>query len=292
MKIGILSRNNSLYSTRRLVEAANARGHEAQVIDHLRCNIEIDQNGPALYYADDYLVGYDAVIPRIGASVTFYGTAVVRQFEMMNVFSVNSSRGIVHSRDKLRCLQVLSKDGIGLPKTVFTNYSRNVKHVVESAGGAPVVLKLLEGTQGLGVVLAENQNAAQSVLEAFNGLKARVIVQEFVKEAKGADIRALVVDGEVVGAMKRQGKPGEFRSNLHRGGTSQIIELSVEEKYTAILAAKAVGLGVAGVDLLQSDRGPLVLEVNSSPGLEGIEKTTGEDIAGKIIQYIEKNVKR
>ena len=292
MKIGILSRNSSLYSTRRLVEAANERGHEAQVIDHLRCNIEIDQNGPALYYADDYLKGFDAVIPRIGASVTFYGTAVVRQFEMMNVFSVNPSRGIVHSRDKLRCLQVLSKEGIGLPKTVFTNYSRNVKHVVESAGGAPVVLKLLEGTQGLGVVLAENQNAAQSVLEAFNGLKARVIVQEFVKEAKGADIRALVVDGEVVGAMKRQGKPGEFRSNLHRGGTSQIIELSVEEKYTAILAAKAVGLGVAGVDLLQSDRGPLVLEVNSSPGLEGIEKTTGEDIAGRIIQYIEKNVKR
>jgi ribosomal protein S6--L-glutamate ligase len=291
MKIGILSRNSSLYSTKRLVEAAQLRGHDAQVIDHLRCNIEID-NGPSLYYADDYLTGFDAIIPRIGASVTFYGTAVVRQFEMMNVFSVNSSRGIVHSRDKLRCLQVLSKEGIGLPKTVFTNYSRNVKHVVESAGGAPVVLKLLEGTQGLGVVLAENQNAAQSVLEAFNGLKARVIVQEFVKEAKGADIRALVVDGEVVGAMKRQGKPGEFRSNLHRGGSSEIIELSVEEKYTAILAAKAVGLGVAGVDMLQSDRGPLVLEVNSSPGLEGIEKTTGEDIAGKIIQYIEKNVKR
>lgn len=291
MKIGILSRNSGLYSTKRLVEAAQLRGHDAHVIDHLRCNIEID-NGPSLYFGDDYLTGFDAVIPRIGASVTFYGTAVVRQFEMMNVFSVNSSRGIVHSRDKLRCLQVLSKEGIGLPKTVFTNYSRNVKHVVESAGGAPVVLKLLEGTQGLGVVLAENQNAAQSVLEAFNGLKARVIVQEFVKEAKGADIRALVVDGEVVGAMKRQGKPGEFRSNLHRGGSSQIIELSVEEKYTAILAAKAVGLGVAGVDMLQSDRGPLVLEVNSSPGLEGIEKTTGEDIAGKIIQYIEKNVKR
>jgi ribosomal protein S6--L-glutamate ligase len=291
MKIGILSRNSGLYSTKRLVEAAQLRGHEAHVIDHLRCNIEID-NGPSLYFGDDYLTGFDAVIPRIGASVTFYGTAVVRQFEMMNVFSVNSSRGIVHSRDKLRCLQVLSKEGIGLPKTVFTNYSRNVKHVVESAGGAPVVLKLLEGTQGLGVVLAENQNAAQSVLEAFNGLKARVIVQEFVKEAKGADIRALVVDGEVVGAMKRQGKPGEFRSNLHRGGSSKIIELSVEEKYTAILAAKAVGLGVAGVDMLQSARGPLVLEVNSSPGLEGIEKTTGEDIAGKIIQYIEKNVKR
>ncbi len=292
MKIGILSRNANLYSTRRLVEAATLKGHEAHVIDHLRCNIEIEQNGPALYYGDNYLTGFDAIIPRIGASVTFYGTAVVRQFEMMNVFSVVGSRGIVHSRDKLRCLQVLSKEGIGLPKTVFTNYSKNVKHVVESAGGAPVVLKLLEGTQGLGVVLAENENAAQSVLEAFNGLRARVIVQEFIKEAKGADIRAFIVDGEVVGAMKRQGKPGEFRSNLHRGGTSQMIELSTEEKYTAILAAKAVGLGVAGVDLLQSERGPLVLEVNSSPGLEGIEKATGVDIAGKILSYIERNVKR
>lgn len=292
MKIGILSRNPNLYSTRRLFEAATNRGHEAHIIDHLKCNIEIEQKGPALYYGEDYLTGFDAVIPRIGASVTFFGTAVVRQFEMMNVFTAVNSRGIIHSRDKLRCLQVLSKEGIGLPKTVFTNYSKNVKHVVESAGGAPVVLKLLEGTQGLGVVLAENMNAAQSVLEAFNGLKARVIVQEFIKEAKGADIRAFVVDGEVVGAMKRQGKPGEFRSNLHRGGVSEMIELSVEEKYTAIMAAKAVGLGIAGVDLLQSGRGPLVLEVNSSPGLEGIEKNNKKDIADKIIQYIERNVNR
>jgi ribosomal protein S6--L-glutamate ligase len=292
MKIGILSRNSNLYSTKRLVEAAVDRGHEAHVIDHLKCTIEIEQNGPSLFYGGEYLLGFDAVVPRIGASVTFYGTAVVRQFEMMNVVSAVGSRGLVHSRDKLRCLQVLSKEGIGLPKTVFTNYSKDVAHVVDSAGGAPVVLKLLEGTQGLGVVLAENQNAAQSVLEAFNGLRARVIVQEFVKEAKGADIRAFVVDGEVVGAMKRQGKPGEFRSNLHRGGTSQIIELSVEEKYTAILAAKALGLGIAGVDMLQSERGPLVLEVNSSPGLEGIEKTTHQNIADKIIQYIEKNVNR
>lgn len=292
MKIAILSRNPQLYSTRRLVEVAEKHGHEAHVIDHLRCNIEIEQKGPSLFYGSEYLEGFDAVIPRVGASVTFYGTAVVRQFEMMNVFSVNSSRGIVHSRDKLRCLQVLSKEGIGLPKTVFTNYSRNVEHVVESAGGVPVVLKLLEGTQGLGVVLAENQNAAQSVLEAFNGLKARVIVQEFIKEAGGADIRAFVVDGEVVGAMKRQGKEGEFRSNLHRGGTAMILELTEEEKMTAIKAADAVGLGVAGVDLLQSSRGPLVLEVNSSPGLEGIERATGVDIAGKIIAFIEKNVKR
>lgn len=292
MKIAILSRNQNLYSTRRLYESAIDHGHEAHIIDHLKCNIEIEQKGPALYYGEEYLTGFDAVIPRIGASVTFFGTAVVRQFEMMNVFTAVNSRGIIHSRDKLRCLQVLSKEGIGLPKTVFTNYSKNVKHVVESAGGAPVVLKLLEGTQGLGVVLADNMNAAQSVLEAFNGLKARVIVQEFIREAKGADIRAFVVDGEVVGAMKRQGKPGEFRSNLHRGGSSEVIDLTVEEKYTAILAAKAVGLGIAGVDMLQSERGPLVLEVNSSPGLAGIEKTTQEDIAGKIIEYIERNVNR
>ena len=243
-----------------------------------------------MFYGDEYLKCFDAVIPRIGSSVTFYGTAVVRQFEMMNVFSAVSSSGIIHSRDKLRCLQVLSREGLGLPKTVFTNYSKNVEHVVQSAGGAPVVLKLLEGTQGLGVVLAENQNAAQSVLEAFNGLKARVIVQEFIKEAKGADIRAFVVDGEVVGAMKRQGKPGEFRSNLHRGGSSRVIELTEEEKDTAIRAASAVGLGIAGVDLLQSERGPLVLEVNSSPGLQGIEATTGKDLADMIIQYLEKNI--
>jgi len=292
MKIAILSRNPALYSTSRLVEAAEARGHEAHVIDHLRCNIEIEKSGPSLYYDGRYLKDFDAVIPRIGASVTFYGTAVVRQFEMMKVFAAVGSRGIVHSRDKLRCLQVLSKEGIGLPKTVFTNYSRNVEHVVESAGGAPVVLKLLEGTQGLGVVLAENQNAAQSVLEAFNGLKARVIVQEFIREAKGADIRAFVVDGKVVGAMKRQGKEGEFRSNLHRGGSSRIIELTEEEHEIAIRAAAAVGLGIAGVDMLQSGRGPLVLEVNSSPGLQGIEKTTGTDIAGQIIQYIEKNTQK
>jgi ribosomal protein S6--L-glutamate ligase len=290
MKIAILSRNPSLYSTRRLVEAAEKRGHQTQVIDHTKCNIEVEQSGPSLFYGDEYLKGFDAVIPRIGSSVTFYGTAVVRQFEMMNVFSAVSSSGIIHSRDKLRCLQVLSREGLGLPKTVFTNYSKNVEHVVQSAGGAPVVLKLLEGTQGLGVVLAENQNAAQSVLEAFNGLKARVIVQEFIKEAKGADIRAFVVDGEVVGAMKRQGKPGEFRSNLHRGGSSRVIELTEEEKDTAIRAASAVGLGIAGVDLLQSERGPLVLEVNSSPGLQGIEATTGKDLADMIIQYLEKNI--
>lgn len=291
MKIAILSRNPNLYSTRRLVEAAEARGHEAHVIDHLKCNIELERKGPSIFYQDHYLAGFDAVIPRIGASVTFYGTAVVRQFEMMDVFSAVGSRGIVHSRDKLRSSQVLSKAGIGQPKTVFTNYSKNVQQVIKSAGGAPVILKLLEGTQGLGVVLAENETAAESVLEAFNGLKARVIVQEFIKEAKGADIRAFIVDGEVVGAMKRQGKEGEFRSNLHRGGSSSNIDLTDEEIDVAIRAAKAVGLGIAGVDMLQSERGPLVLEVNSSPGLQGIERTTHSDIAGKIIEYIERNVK-
>ena len=290
MKIVILSRNKSLYSTQRLIEAGENRGHEMLLLDHMKTVLVIEQGRPHIFFNGKEVTDVNAVIPRIGSSATFYGSAVVRQFEMMNVFTVAGSRGIIHSRDKLRCLQVLSKEGIGLPKTVFTNYSKDVKHVVKSAGGAPVVLKLLEGTQGLGVVLAENQNAAQSVLEAFNGLKARVIVQEFIHEAKGADIRAFVVDGQVVGAMKRQGKEGEFRSNLHRGGSSVVIELTPEEKATAILASKAVGLAVAGVDMLQSERGPLVLEVNSSPGLQGIEKTTGLDIAGNIIEYIERNV--
>ena len=292
MNIVILSRNPHLYSTKRLVEEGLIRGHEVEVIDPLKCDIIIESEKPTIYYKDRYLDYVDAIIQRIGASITFFGCAVVRQFEMMGAFTTVTSDSILRSRDKLRCFQRLSKADIGMPKTVFTNYSKDVKHVVKSAGGAPVVLKLLEGTQGLGVVLAENLNAAQSVLEAFNGLKARVIVQEFIREAKGADIRAFVVDGEVVGAMKRQSLPGEFRSNLHRGGTSEVIELTTEEKYTAILAAKAVGLGIAGVDLLQSARGPLVLEVNSSPGLEGIEQTTQTDIAGKIIAYIERNVKR
>jgi ribosomal protein S6--L-glutamate ligase len=291
MKIAILSRNPNLYSTRRLVEAGMERGHDMHVIDHLKCNIEID-GGPTVFYHNHYLEGFDAIIPRIGASVTFYGTAVVRQFEMMDVYTTTSSRGLVHSRDKLRCLQVLSKAGLGLPKTVFTNYSKNVDHIIESVGGAPVVLKLLEGTQGLGVVLAENPNAAKSVLEAFNGLKARVIVQEFIKEAGGADIRAFVVDGKVVGAMKRQGKEGEFRSNLHRGGSGSIITLSKAEEDAALLSAKTLGLDVAGVDMLQSVRGPLVLEVNSSPGLQGIETTTKFNVAGTIIEMIEKNVKK
>jgi ribosomal protein S6--L-glutamate ligase len=291
MKIGILSRDANLYSTRRLVEASLKQGHQVDVIDHLKCNILIEEERPRLYYNDHYLEGYDAIIPRIGASVTFYGTAVVRQFEMMGVFTCIKSRGLTDSRDKLRSLQLLTKSGIGLPKTVFTNYSKNVESVIDSVGGVPVVIKLLEGTQGLGVVLADSKKAATSVLEAFNGLKARVIVQEFIKESGGADIRAFVVDGKVVGAMKRQGKTGEFRSNLHRGGSSQIIELSDAEEKAAVRSAKALNLGVAGVDMLQSSRGPLVLEVNSSPGIEGIEHATHIDIAGEIIDYLERSSK-
>lgn len=290
MKIVILSRNSKLYSTRRLVEAAELKGHEVQVVDHLKCIIELEKKNPRVYYNGTYLKDIDAVIPRIGASVTFYGTAVVRQFEMMKVFSAVESQALVRSRDKLYSLQILARAGVGLPKTVFTNYSKDVDHVIESVGGAPLVLKLLEGTQGLGVVLTETHNAANSVIEAFNGLKARVIAQQFIKESGGADIRAFVVDGIVVGAMKRQGKEGEFRSNLHRGGSAEIIELTDQEELTAIKAAKAMGLGVAGVDMLQSDKGPLVLEVNSSPGLEGIEAATKKDIAKEIIKYIERNV--
>lgn len=290
MKIVILSRNPNLYSTKRLVEAGKQRNHEMLVIDHTKCDIIIEKKKPAIRYKHELLTDIDAVIPRIGASVTFYGTAVVRQFEMMKVFTAIESQALLRSRDKLRSLQVLSRAGLGLPKTVFTNYSKNVRDVIDSVGGTPLVIKLLEGTQGLGVVLAENDNAAESVLEAFNGLKARVIAQEFIKEAKGADIRVFVVDGNVVGAMKRQGKKGEFRSNLHRGGTAEIIKLSIDEENAALKAARVMGLGIAGVDLLQSNRGPLILEVNSSPGLEGIEAATNVDIAGKIIHYIERHV--
>lgn len=290
MKIAILSRNPNLYSTSRLIEAGKKRGHEMIVVDHLKCNIELEKRRPRIYYKGAYLDDIDAVIPRIGASVTFYGTTVVRQFEMMKVFTAVGSQALVRSRDKLSSLQILARAGVGLPKTVFTNYTKDVEHLVENLGGAPLVLKLLEGTQGLGVVLAETKNAATSVLEAFNGLGARVIAQEFIKEAGGADIRVFIVDGVVVGAMKRQGKEGEFRSNLHRGGSATIITLTDEEENTALKAAKALGLGVAGVDLLQSSKGPLVLEVNSSPGLEGIEKATGVDVAKKIIRFIERNV--
>lgn len=290
MNIAILSRDPKLYSTKRLVEAGEKRGHNIRVLDHLKCNLVIEKKNPKIIYNGEEIKDIQAIIPRIGASVTFYGTAVVRQFEMMNVFTAVESQSLVRSRDKLRSLQILSRAGLGLPKTIFTNYSKDVDRILKEAGGAPVVIKLLEGTQGLGVVLAENKKAAVSVVEAFNGLKARVIVQEFIKEAKGADIRAFVVDGHVVGAMKRQAKEGEFRSNLHRGGTAEVIELTPEEEIAAIKAANALKLGIAGVDILQSDRGPLIIEVNSSPGLEGIEMATGKDIAGQIIKFIEKNV--
>ena len=288
MNIIILSRNSNLYSTRRLVEAARAKGHECRVLDHLRCDLIIEKDKPGIYYKGDLIEEIDAIVPRIGASVTYYGSAVVRQFEMMDVFTTTKSQALVRSRDKLRSLQILARAGVGLPKTAFTNYSKEEKYLVKAVGGAPLVIKLLEGTQGLGVVLAETQKAAQSVIEAFHNLRTRVIVQEYIKEAKAADIRVFVINGEVVGAMRRQGKEGEFRSNLHRGGSATVHKLSRAEKAAALKATKALGLSIAGVDMLQSSRGPLVLEVNSSPGLEGIEKATGVDIASKIIQFIEK----
>ena len=289
MNIVILSRNENLYSTRRLIEEGENRGHKIEIVDPLKCDIIIEKEKPTIYYQDRYLDYVDAIVPRIGASVTFFGCAVVRQFEMMNVFTTVTSDAIIRSRDKLRSFQRLSKAGIGMPKTVFTNYSRDVEEVIAHVGGTPVIIKLLEGTQGLGVVLAETKNAAESVLEAFNGLQARALVQEYIEEAKGSDIRALVVDGHVVGAMKRQGKEGEFRSNLHRGGSAEIVKLNEAELKVAMKASRALKLPVCGVDMLQSARGPLLLEVNSTPGLEGIETATHKNIARAIITFIERN---
>jgi len=291
MKIAILSRNPSLYSTRRLIEAGNLRGHEVDVIDTLHCYMDITKSRPAVRYYGKELPLYNAVIPRIGASVTFYGTAVVRQFEMMGTFCVNESVAISRSRDKLRSLQLLSRKGVGLPRTGFANKPDNIKDLIKNVGGAPVVIKLLEGTQGIGVVLADTAKAAESIVEAFMGLKANILVQEFIKEAGGADIRCFVVGGKVVAAMKRQGAEGEFRSNLHRGGSATLVKLSKQERATAILAAKVLGLNVCGVDILQASDGPVVMEVNSSPGLEGIEKATAKDVAGMIFDFIEKNAK-
>ena len=289
MNIVILSRNKDLYSTRRLIEEAESRNHFVEVIDPLNCDLIIENEKPTILYNDKYLDYIDAIIPRIGASVTFYGCAVVRQFEMMNVFSTVSSEAIIRSRDKLRSFQHLSKAAVDMPKTVFTNYSRDIEKVIAQVGGAPVVIKLLEGTQGVGVVLAESNIAAESVLEAFNGLEARALVQEYIAEAKGADLRALIVDKQVVGAMKRQGKEGEFRSNLHRGGTYKYHTLSDSETKIALKAAGSLKLPICGVDILQSDRGPLVMEINSTPGLEGIEGATKKNIAQAIITYIERN---
>ncbi len=290
MHIGILSRNPKLYSTHRLKEAALERGHDVRVVDYLRCYMNITSAKPKVLFRGEEL-HFDAVIPRIGASYTFYGTAVVRQFEMMNVYPVNESQAIDRSRDKLRSLQLMARSGVGLPVTSFAHSTQDIDGLLDVVGGAPVVVKLLEGTQGLGVVLAETKKAAESVIGAFRQLDANILVQEFIKEAKGADIRAFVVGGKVVAAMRRQGAPGEFRSNLHRGGSAEKIKLTSIERATAIRAAKTMGLNVAGVDLLQSNHGPLVLEVNSSPGLEGIEAASGLDVAGRIIEFIEANAK-
>jgi len=289
MKIAVLSRNENLYSTRRLKEAGEARGHQVDVIDTLHCYMDITRSRPAVRYQGHELPYYDAVIPRIGASVTFYGAAVVRQFEMMGTFCVNESVAISRSRDKLRSLQLLSRRDVGLPRTGFANRPDNVKDLIKNVGGAPLVIKLLEGTQGIGVVLADTDKAAESIIEAFMGLKADILVQEYIKEAGGADIRCFVVGTKVVAAMKRQGGEGEFRSNLHRGGTAKLVRLSKEERATAVKAAKVMGLNVCGVDLLQSSNGPVVMEVNSSPGLEGIEQATHKDVAGLIYEFIETN---
>jgi len=291
MKIGILSRNRRLYSTRRLVEAGQQRGHDIQVIDTLRCYMNIVSHRPAIHYMGDVLTGFDAVIPRIGASVTFYGAAVLRQFEMMGVYPVNESVAITRSRDKLRSLQLLARKGIGLPVTGFAHSPDDIQDLIKMVGGAPLVIKLLEGTQGIGVVLTETAKAAESVVEAFMGLKANILVQEYISEAEGADIRCFVIGDRVVAAMKRQAKEGEFRSNLHRGGTASPIKITPEERSTAVRAAKVMGLNVCGVDVLRSNHGPVVMEVNSSPGLEGVETATGKDIAGMVYQFIEKNAR-
>lgn len=291
MKIAILSRNKKLYSTRRLVEACIERGHDPFVLDALRTYMDIASSKPEAHFKGEILPYFDAIIPRIGASVTFYGTAVLRQFEVMGSFPLNESVAISRSRDKLRSLQLLARKGVGLPNTGFANNPDDIQDLIKMVGGAPLVVKLLEGTQGIGVVLAETKKAAESVIEAFMGLKANIMVQEYIKEAGGADIRCLVIGGKVVAAMKRQAQAGEFRSNLHRGGSSSLIKITPSERATAIKAAKIMGLNVAGVDILRSERGPLVMEVNSSPGLEGIETATGKDIAGLIIDFIEKNAK-
>lgn len=288
MKIAILSTNKNLYSTKKLFDAAIKRGHECVILDHRKCYVGIKQGQPSIHYNGQDVSDIDAIIPRIGASVTFYGSAIVRQFEVMGVVSANPSQAITRSRDKLRCMQILSGAGIGLPVTGFAKNTHDVDDLIKMVGGAPLVIKLLEGTQGIGVVLAETKKAASSVIEAFFGLGNNILIQEFIKESKGTDIRVFVVDGKVVGAMKRTAKEGEFRSNLHRGGTAELIKLSKAERETALKAARELGLTVCGVDMLPSDRGPLVLEVNSSPGLEGIEKATGKDVASTVIEYLER----
>lgn len=291
MKIAMLARNPNLYTHKRIVEAAAARGHTIDVINTVQCYMNITSHRPEIRYQERLLTGYDAVIPRIGASITFYGLAVLRQFEMMGVYPVNESVAIGRSRDKLRSLQLLSREGIGLPVTGFANSAKFADDVIKIAGGAPVVIKLLQGTQGIGVVLGETHNSAKSVMEAFSGVKVNILAQEFIKEAGGEDIRCLVIDGKVVASMRRKGVDGDFRSNLHRGGSASVIKITPEERSTAVRSAKTMGLNVCGVDLLRSNHGPVVMEVNSSPGLEGVETATGIDVAGKIIEFIEKNAK-
>ncbi len=289
MKIAMLARNPNLYSHQRIIEAAEAKGHELHVLDTLQCYMNITSHRPEIYYRGDKLKGYEAVIPRIGSSITFYGLAVLRQFEMMGVWPLNESVAIGRSRDKLRSMQILARRGIGLPVTCFAHSAKQADELIEMAGGAPVVIKLLEGTQGIGVVLGETHNSARSVVEAFRGANVQILVQEFIKEAGGEDFRIFVVGDRVVGAMRRKGAEGDFRSNLHRGGTASTVRITPEERSTAKRAAKAMGLNVCGVDILRSNHGPVVMEVNSSPGLEGIENATGRDIAGAIIDFIEKH---
>lgn len=291
MKIAILSRNAKLYSTRRLIEAAEKRDHEVVVLDVLRCYMSIASHRPSIHFKGKDLVDFDAVIPRIGASVTFYGAAVLRQFEMMSVYPLNESVAITRSRDKLRATQLLARRGIGLPVTGFANKPDDIEDLLRMVGGPPVVIKLLSGTQGIGVVLAETRKAAETVIESFLGLKAEVLVQEYIQEAGGADIRCFVIGEKVVAAMKRQGKEGEFRSNIHRGGSANLVKITPEERSTAVRAARIMGLNVCGVDILRSNHGPVVMEVNSSPGLQGIESITGKDVATQIITFIEKNAK-
>jgi ribosomal protein S6--L-glutamate ligase len=291
MKIAMMARNPKLYSHQRLVEAAKAAGHEIDIINTTKVYVNITSHHPELRYKGESLEGYDAVIPRIGASITFYGLAVLRQFEMMGVWPLNESVAIGRSRDKLRCLQLLAREGIGLPVTAFAHSDDFADDVIKIAGGAPVVIKLLEGTQGIGVVLGETHNSAKSVIEAFRGVKVNIMVQEFIKEAGGSDIRCLVIGDRVIASMKRQGAKGDFRSNLHRGGNAQVIKITPEERSTATRAAKIMGLNVCGVDLLRSKHGPVVMEINSSPGLEGIETATKIDVAKEIIQFMEKNMK-
>lgn len=290
MKLAILSLNKNLYSTQSICKAAEEKGHEIHVIDYLKCHMEINSVRPSIYLDDERLDGFDAIIPRIGASRTFFGCAVVRQFEMMGAFCVNGSVAITRSRDKLRSMQLLARKGIGLPVTGFAHDPRTTENLIKQIGGAPLVIKLLEGTQGVGVVLAETKKAAESVIEAFRGLNANILAQEYIKEARGADIRCFVVGGKVIAAIKRQAKEGEFRSNLHRGGSASVVKITPDERATAVRAARILGLNVAGVDLLRSNHGPVVMEVNSSPGLEGIETATGKNVAGVIIDFIEKKV--